>query len=119
MDWKLDSTGDLDIEDGDIAFVTGADAIAQHCSIRLKTFLGEYWLNQNIGIDYFGKILIKNPNMAVVQSLFRRTILGTPGVISLLSFSVSLDKTTRALSVTFRADSTEGPLDYSEEYVLP
>lgn len=120
MDWALNSTtGDLDTEDGDILFVAGADAIAQHCTIRLRTFLGEYWLNQNVGIDYFGRVLIKNPNMAVVQSIFRRTILGTPGVISLLEFTVDINKTTRTLSVTFRADTTEGPLDFSEEFVLP
>jgi hypothetical protein len=118
MDWKLDSNDDLDTEDGDIAWVTGADAVAQHCTIRLRTVLGEYWLNQNIGIDYFGKVLVKNPNMVVVQSIFRRTILGTPGVIALLSFSMSLNRTTRTLSVEFRANSTEGPFDYSEEFVL-
>ena len=119
MDWKLDSNGDLDTENGDIAFVTGVDAIAQHCSIRLSVFLGEYWLNKNIGIDYFGKILVKNPNLAVVQSIFRRTIQTTPGVIAILSFSMDLNKTTRTLTVTFRASTTEGPLDFSEEFMLP
>jgi hypothetical protein len=118
MDWKL-YNGDLTTETGDIAFVDGADAIAQHCTIRLRTFLGEYWLNENIGLDYFGKILLKNPNFVVVQSLFRRTILGTPGVLALLQFEMSLDKVERLLSVTFRANTTEGPLDYSEEFVLP
>ena len=118
MDWKL-TNGDLDTENGDIAFVTGADAVAQHCSIRLKTFLGEYWLNLNVGIDYFGKILVKNPNMNVVQSIFRKTILTTPGVISLLSFSMDLDRASRAMTIEFRANSTEGPFDFSEEFVLP
>jgi hypothetical protein len=118
MDWKL-SSGDLDTLNGDIAWVTGADAVAQHCLIRLRTFLGEYWLNQNIGIDYFGKVLVKNPNLVVVQSIFKKTILGTPGVIAILSFSMSLDKTLRTLTVTFRANSTEGPFDFSEEFILP
>ena len=104
---------------GDIAWVTGLEAIAQHCSIRFKTFLGEWFLNENIGIDYFGKILIKNPDMAFVQTTFRRTVLTTPGVLSLTEFTMSLNNTTRTLSVTFRAITIEGPLDYSKEFVLP
>lgn len=119
MDWGLDTaTGDLDIENGDVAFVTGVDAIAQHCTIRFRTFLGEYWLNRNIGIDYFGDVLVKNPNIKKIESIFRQTILTTPGVIAILSFSMELDNAERLLTVEFRANTTEGPLDFSEEFVL-
>lgn len=119
MDLLLGNDHDLAIgANGDLSLVTGRDAIAQHLSVRLRTFRGEWRLDERVGLPYFQSILVKAPNMAVVRSIYRRAILSTPGVTSLEGLTVSLDYLTRTLSVSFRAQTTDGPLDFSEEVII-
>jgi hypothetical protein len=129
MDLKLTVNNDLDVEDGDLVFISGTEAIAQHLLIRLRTFKGEWFRDLNIGMPYLirsgseildspAAILKKNPNIAIVQTRFRQAILTTPGVIELTVFNYEWDKATRVFTLNFRALTTEGPLDFSEEFIL-
>lgn len=120
-DLKLnDQTGDLEIgADGDLILVDGIDSIRQHLKIRLQFFRGEWFLDQRLGIPYFEEVLRKAPDLNVVQSLLRDAIRTTPGVLGISEFSLDYDGTTRQLSVDFRAVTTEGPLTFSEAFVIP
>ena len=119
-DLKLDADGDLEIgPDGDLIIITGIDAIAQHLRIRLQFFRGEWFLDTRLGIPYFEEVLIKSPDLNVVQSLLREAIRETPGVISITSFELDFDGVTRKLSLNFDALTTEGPLRFTEDFVIP
>jgi len=118
VDLKLDDQGDLAIENGDLVLLTGADAIRQHLKIRLRTFKGEWFLDQRLGVPYFDKILVKNPSLPQVTSLYRKVITDTPGVTALLDLAVSLDNAARRLTVTFAAETTDGPVELTEEVPL-
>ncbi len=119
-DLKLDAGGDLEIgTDGDLIIVTGIDAIAQHLRIRLQFFRGEWFLDTRQGIPYFEEVLIKAPDLNVVQSLLREAIRETPGVISITSFELDFDGVTRKLSLNSDALTTEGPLRFTEDFVIP
>lgn len=98
-------------ESGDLRWFTGVEAIGQAIGFRLRTFLGEWFLDRRRGVPYRRDILRRNPDLEVVRSVLRRTILGTPGVLSVPELSVTLDRRTRRLLVGFLAKTIEGDVD--------
>ena len=66
----------LDTENHDIyldakgQLATVQTSLDQRIDCRLRTFLGEFWLDQSIGIPYFQEILKKNPIKYIYKSIF-------------------------------------------------
>lgn len=117
-DLKL-TGGDLDFSTGDLVLLTADDAIRQQVAIRLGFFLGEWFLNEDEGMPYLGTILgEKNPSPALMNEIFRRAILGVPGIVSLDTIEFDFDNATRALSVTFSATCDTGAIIEFTEFVL-
>lgn len=114
MNIFLDETGDWLVEDGKLQLVTGQDEIAQISAIRLKTYLGEWFLDVRIGFPWFSKVLKKGPNTAEIEALLIQEIVETPGIVSLRSFDLSFDKVTRKLKVDYEAESIAGIINFSE-----
>lgn len=113
LDPISDTYGDLLIVNGDLVITpTTLDAIQQHILQRLRMYLGEWFLDNTIGLPFYQQILVKNPNQGNIDALFRNQILGTPGVISLNSYSFEPDFVTRVLRLTFSAQTTSGPVNY-------
>lgn len=72
MDILLDHDGDIALsEDGDIQL---ADSIRQKMQIRLRWFKSEWRFRPKVGVDYFGKILAKNPDEAVIKREIRAAL---------------------------------------------
>ena len=111
---------DLDFTGGDLKLLDGAEAIRQHIKIRLQTFLGEWFLDQRIGIPYFQSILVKNPNTNAVRVIFNAAILTTPGVETLQELELDFDSPTRRLDVSFKAllTDSEEPLVFDEFFII-
>lgn len=106
--------GDITVEMGDLVVTTTQlEAIAQDMVQRLKTFFGEWFLDNTIGVPYFQQILVKNPKLGEVDALLQDTILATPGATGLNSFQAVLGGTLRQLAVAFSAQTTDGQVDYS------
>ncbi len=116
-DIALNSDWDIEITGSDLTLTTGADTIKQHISQRLKTFYGEWFLNMEIGIPYFQQIFKKNPNPVIVDSVFKREIINTPGILQLKEFSLDLNPVARELSLAFKALCTGGEISFEE--VIP
>lgn len=120
-DFAMDTaTGDVDLSRDDLYFVTGADAVAQHLLIRLRTYKGEWFLDQRVGIPYYSQILVKNPNLAAIQSVYRRAIESTPGVDALTSISLEFDTANRQLTLRFTAvlEGETVARDFTEVFIL-
>jgi len=114
-DLALDTTtGDLDLQNGDLYLIEGLDAIRQHLRQRLSFGLAEWFLEITRGVPYIRDILVKNPNLAVVEGIFRTTILDTPGVIELNRLDFGYDPVNRKLSVGFDSNTINGNLNFSE-----
>lgn len=107
MDLKLDNTGDLDITNNRLSFATGIDYIAQAWRIRCLTILGEWFLDQRIGIPYFQHILVKNPNWNLIRAIFRRTTYSTPGIKEIVALKLNLNSSTRILDVEVHGKSED------------
>jgi hypothetical protein len=109
---------DLLIIDNDLVLTSDADPngtnpILQDIVQNLSFFLGEWFLDNTKGIPYFQQILVKNPDQSKIDAFFVNTILGTPGVLQLLSYSFSANYAARLLNVTFSAMTTMGKVNYS------
>ncbi len=116
----LTLAGDLDFSSGGLQIVEGPDEITQKLFTRLQFFLGEWFLDKRQGIPYYEKILIKNPDLVIVQAIFREAILETPGVTSLLDvIQTDLETATRKLSVRFAAQLDSGViLNFDREFII-
>ena len=100
---------DLIIENYDLRVIDGAEQVAQHCKIRLLALLGEWFLDNTIGVPWLEQILVKNPRGRVVAAALKAAIRGTPGVTRLTAFGFQdYDVGERSLAVRFEADSEFG-----------
>lgn len=114
---KLDSSGD--IVTNDVQWAYDAEAVAQTVKTRLRLFLGEYFRDITEGMPWFEKedgtegILGKGYSRAQVESLIRRRIVNTDGVVKLLSFSTDFDRSERR----FRVEATI-LTDYGAEKIV-
>lgn len=118
-DLRLDANLDLDLTDDRLALIEDADAIAQKIGIRLRFFLGEWFLDERVGIPYYQQILVKNPNLVAVQSLFRRSINTTPGVEEITSFDLAVDAASRTATLNFSCRVQSGEIITGrEEFIL-
>lgn len=104
--------GDVVIENGDLVLVEGLQEITQNVLQNLRTFFNEWFLDTTIGVPYFQQILVKNPDQGKVDALLIQAILSTPGIIQLLQYSSTIDTGARKLTVSFKALSTSGIVDY-------
>lgn len=113
MDLKL-TDYDMDLSNGELTFVTGRDAIAQHVQMRLRTWLGETVYDATAGVPYLQVIFKgKNPNLDSVKFILEQNILRTPGVTG-VALALAFDKDTRDLRVTGTLESIDGEIDFSE-----
>ena len=97
----------------EIWLIEGADKVAQQIKINLLTFLGEWFLDNTLGVPYLEEILIKNPRMASVETILRNHISSVPNVIRITSFGLGWDRQKRTLSVEFACDTDLGPIQES------
>jgi hypothetical protein len=86
----------------------GAERVAQAIGIRLRTWLGEWFLNATHGVPYVDEVLGKGRRPEMVEAVLRAQILGVAGVRSIQRFSLSLNAQARTVRVDFAAVSAEG-----------
>jgi hypothetical protein len=119
MDIKTDSaTGDIDDSTNSLELVDGIEAIAQDLTSRLKTFRGEYFLDQNVGIPFYRDFFVKNPNLRVLNSVIRSAVLSTPGIKEIVSLEIDFNTSERRLTVNLEGRIYESVIDDTFVYVF-
>lgn len=107
---------------GDIAIfrydIMTTDSIEQAIVIKLRWFFGEWVYNTSLGVDWFGKVLIKNPNSLLIKRMIEDTILSVDGVKSVEDLTLSVDKSTRIGTISFKVHTIDGTEDYMETALL-
>jgi hypothetical protein len=114
MALKTASNGSQDIyldENGQIAFVTGQQYTAQRIKTRLQLFLGEWAYDTSQGVPWLEVVFAKPADIVTIEAVIKNTILETPNVISLLSYSDQLVRKIREYIVQFSANTTEGTIE--------
>jgi hypothetical protein len=101
-------TNDLEITDGDLSIVDGTAAITQDLQQTLQVWLGEWFLDTTVGVPYRQQILVKNPNMDIVQADLINAAAAVYGVEQILDSSFEYDNSNRSLSVEIVAMDSNG-----------
>lgn len=117
-DFLINLSGELVLKNGDLVFCNAEQEIPQILRTRFKTFLGEWFADQSLGVPYYQGILVKNPDPIFIDAVFKNIIIETPGVLELLEFELDYNGETRALQVIFSARTIDGLINFSEEISL-
>lgn len=95
-------TNDLILENRNLRLTaTITEWLSAKIEQRLKTFFGEWFANQEIGVPYYSEILGKQVDINNVQVIFSEVILATAGVAEIVEFSIDFDASTRTYSYDF------------------
>ncbi len=110
----------LNRKDGDIVFKTnaagfmefwfidGRDRIAQKLKIKLKMWLGEWFLDTSRGMPYLETILVKGVRRSTIEYIIKDQILAVEGVERIETFAMNIDVIGRTLRVDFTCSTKEG-----------
>lgn len=107
MDLLLDENNDLVFINGQTPVTSyPVQVVAQRLSIRLRTFLGEWFLNTTYGVPYWQRILGKKTTKAAIDKIFQQQILEEVGVMQITSFNSTFEN--RQYSLSFRVKVVSG-----------
>jgi len=87
---------------------TTSENLAQRLLIRLRTFKGEWFLDEDLGVDYFGQIFGKNRNKSTVDTIIQSEILKEREVLQLSEYNSTYNSTLRKLDIAFKARTIDG-----------
>ena len=97
VSWEVD--GDIGLDsNGQMALLSEGDQVSQNIVQRLRSFEGEFYLDRDHGVPYFQRIFVLPTNVPLIESILKRQIIETKGVLSLLRFKISIDVKSRILS---------------------
>ena len=107
MQLELNTTGDLLIENDKMILIDGVSEIQQLVSSKLKTFMGEYFLDNTIGLPYFQVIFEKGVNPSIIYSIFLEALTNIDGIeeITQLDIDVDYQYRTGTIDIECKADS--------------
>lgn len=105
------SVQDIYFVNGQLAIVDAQAYTAQRIRTRLQLFLGEWPFDTSQGVPWLEKVFIKPANLVTIQAIIKSTIINTPTVTALTSYSDNFSRLTRNYSVQFIATSDNGTID--------
>lgn len=119
LDIKLDKiTHDIDLSTFDLQLIDELDQLEQKLKIVLKFFFAEWFLDTTVGIKFIESVYVSNPNLTLIDSLFKTAILEVKDVNELTAYDSIYNKTSRSFSLTFTVKSTFGELSTTQEVSL-
>lgn len=102
-DLLLDDRNDL-VMDVDLDWSRGLPGVMQECRIKMQMFKGEWFLNLDVGVDYWGRILGQKRALAIAAAgaAFTEVLLSVEDVIKVTKMEIQYSGNTRALTITWR-----------------
>jgi hypothetical protein len=110
---KLDENYDPIFGNGQNAYISDLDAVAQIINQRLLLFQAEWWEDRTLGIPMFQSILGPGRNVDAVAALIKSTILSAPYVTGVSNVAASYSSKTRSLVYACTAHTPFGSLTIS------
>lgn len=101
--------GDLDFQNGQIHFWDKRMARFQKVRTILQFGKGEWFINPEEGIPYFGGVIIGSKNKSIPLSIIRRAFLkGLPDLAQIRTLNLAFDGVTRVATVVFELTFDDG-----------
>jgi hypothetical protein len=109
-DFLLGADNDLAVSDAGDLIVIDSRAVlaAQICEIRLKTYKGEWFLDQEEGIPYLQELLTSKADTLLIDLTIKAATLATPDITSIETYRAELDNSTQIYSIFMTARVTGG-----------
>ena len=104
--WALQD-GDLQLSDGQIAWIDGREELTQAVRIRLGTRLGEYFFAPDMGLDH-ERMVGKQVDEDTIREAIMRCLMDEPRIQSVEDVEVTRDKHSRTAQVHLVMTSSEG-----------
>lgn len=104
-DLLVDKTGDLVLKNGDLQLVKDKDLTIQKVKLTLSTNKGEWFLNEEQGID-FRVILTKNPSVDEILETVRNGLHQVDETLEIIDYSFV--RKDRHLVMAFKASNGSG-----------
>lgn len=111
IDIKLDSNHDIFFKDFDLVLCAGAEQVRQQLEIKLKLWVGEWFLDTEFGTPYLQSILGKQLTLSGAIAAIKKSILEVSGVTQIIEFNFDFDNINRKLNVTFSAETDFGLIE--------
>lgn len=113
--------GDLVLENGDLLLTAdtkqgaarGAEPIGQSVAQKIRTLLGEFFLDTSLGVPYYQELLGQKTQAVGFETALQSVVTSTPGVVALLSWKMVNKPQQRRLEISFRAQTTTGLVIWS------
>lgn len=116
LDIKLDkTTHDLDLSQSDLSLIDEIDYIEQKSKIELLFFFAEWFLDITKGIKYWEVVFVKNPNLSLIDSLFKAAILEIPGVDTLTAYDSTFNSLLKKFTLEYTVSTDLGELRVTQE----
>lgn len=107
-DLKLDDNYDISVEGGTFSSIENPDLVAQKLLLLHTLVLGEWDFDVTAGLPWFDDILVKNPNLPVIELAFRQQILSIDQIDAIDEFEIDLDDGTGVLDVSYAVTLRDG-----------
>jgi len=108
--------GDIALVNSQIQMISGLDEMAQKVDNCLNSFKGDWFLDLTLGVPYFQTILQKGTTDDQIEAILTDYIASIEGVITILSFEIETNKSTREASIKVRIKTKDGVLDFSKNF---
>lgn len=114
-DFPLDADNNVRLDDGDLHINTRREDIQQRLRQRLKLILGEWFRDPTDGVDYQGKILVRDFRTSFIDREIRKNALKVIGITSIVDIQITRDQTAQSatIAVTYKDD-----VDTTEQEVI-
>jgi hypothetical protein len=90
--------------------------LAQKIRCAISLFLGEWYLDVNLGVPYIPKFGNKQEHRPLMESVMQERIISVPGVQRLTYFTSHFDSTKRTLIVKFSVETDVGTMKRGWEW---
>jgi len=98
-DMALTADGDLPLQPG---LVSGVELVAQRVAFALRLHRGEYLLDTRKGLPWLDWMQTRPAPLDTMDAAIKATILGVPGVLSIVEYTRTQGDTDDAWSITAR-----------------
>src|SRR3546814_16039295 len=96
-------TNDLEVVNVDLFVIQGADRVRQQLVIKLRLWVGEWFLDTEFGTPYLERILGKQITLGGAVAAIKESILEVADVQQITRFEYNFDRKERRLKVDFEA----------------
>lgn len=108
-------TNDIKHEDGLIGYVNMEDETIQRIRTCLRRIEGEWFLDTNAGLPYFGGQMLGGKDLEYVKLLIREEILSIDGVKKINELNIIMDSKTKKVSLYTEIEINENVYKITEE----